>query len=99
MVPTRVVIAAGGPAMRWLLERGLRRGPEFGRGDSLSGGREAMDRVFSLQPDVLIFDPDRSESSATEVGRRLAERKARTRVLLVTADGSEEAILRHWKRG
>ena len=69
---------------------------------TLGSGRDAIDQINSVQPDVVLLDlnmPDVSGLTATEL---MLERRPETRILILSMHDSPEyiqAALRHGARG
>jgi two-component system NarL family response regulator len=53
-------------------------------------GREAIERVPELEPDLVLMDLEMPEMSGLEAARHLAERPHRPRVVTMTAHEDEE---------
>ena len=95
--PIRVVVADDFPLMRAALVEGWRRDPRIDVVGQASDGAEAMALVHSERPDVLVSDLDMPVADGYEVLEQL--RGSKTRVLIVTAKDSAEAMMEALARG
>jgi two-component system nitrate/nitrite response regulator NarL len=85
--PLKVVIADDHPLFRRGLARTIHRSPAFELVGEAADGREALELIDALEPDVAVLDHRMPELSGAEVCARLRVRPAagRTRVLLLSA--------------
>jgi DNA-binding NarL/FixJ family response regulator len=99
----RILIAEDDPLLRSLLEEVIEREPDMEVVGSVADGQEAVAQTVSLAPDILILDVYldvfKSGMNGLEVLRQLAERGAKTPVLVLTVDASEEMILQSFRAG
>jgi two-component system NarL family response regulator len=102
MTPTRVLIVDDHPMVAEGIEAILETYPDIEVVGTLSNGREAVDRVAELAPDVVLMDlnmPGVSGLSATEI---LMEDHPDLRVLILSMHDSPEYIstaLNHGAKG
>src|ERR1041384_4366084 len=79
-----------------LVRHGLRRMLEARSGWSVCGeastGLEAIDLARSLKPDVVILDLRMPELNGLEAAREIAKLVPPPEILILTVDGSEQAI-------
>ena len=72
--------------MRGMLEKSLRRA-NFNV-ELIAGGREALDRLQSVQPDLMLLDIDMPEVNGLDVLRRVRENPATRKVPVILLTGS-----------
>ena len=72
--------------MRGMLEKSLRRA-NFNV-ELIGGGREALDRLQSVQPDLMLLDIDMPEVNGLDVLRRVRENPATRKVPVILLTGS-----------
>lgn len=86
-----------------VVRRGLRALLESESGITIVGeaadGREALDKVAELDPDVLVLDLVMPGTSGLEVLRKLSERRARTRVVVLSMHASEAYVVEALRAG
>lgn len=79
-----------------MVRAGLRAVIEEQRGWEVCGeartGREAVDRAFELNPDVVVMDFTMPELNGMEATRQIHARLPRTQVLILTMHESEELV-------
>lgn len=87
----KVLIADDSAALRMMIVRTIRlagyNGHEF---VEAANGQEALDKVDTARPDLILLDWNMPEVSGIEVLRRLRKQGLRTPVGFVTSEGSEE---------
>lgn len=83
--PIRLVIADDHPIFRDGLRRLLAVEPDFEVVGEASNGREAVERVQALRPDVLLLDLAMPEAGGLDTLRELARANAPVRTVLLTA--------------
>jgi DNA-binding NarL/FixJ family response regulator len=92
-VPIRVIVADDHPIVLEGLSQLFTLEKDFQVVDQCSGGREALDAVLRLKPDVLVLDVRMPRVDGLAVLRELAARKSRTRVVLLTAEINDNEVL------
>lgn len=89
----RVLVADDHPIVRDGLVAILSTQPDFDVIGQAANGREVIDRVAELHPDVLLLDLEMPEIDGVEALRRLRDSGARVRTIVFTAFDSDERIL------
>jgi DNA-binding NarL/FixJ family response regulator len=89
----RLVIADDHPIFRDGLRRLLAAEPDFDVVGEASDGREAVDRVRTLRPDVLLLDLAMPAAGGLDTLRELARSGADVRTVLLTASIDREDAL------
>jgi DNA-binding NarL/FixJ family response regulator len=95
----RILIAEDDPLLRYFLEEVLQRESDLAIVGAVGDGLETVAKTVSLQPDVLLLDIYIPGINGLEVLQELAQRGATARVLVLTADGSEEIVLKAFRGG
>lgn len=91
--PIRIVIADDHPIFRDGLRRLLAVEPDFEVVGEAADGREAVERVVALRPDVLLLDLAMPGSGGLETLRELARGQAEVRSVILTASIEREDAL------
>lgn len=99
MASIRILIAEDDPLLRYFLEEVLQRESDLAIVGAVGDGLETVAKTVSLQPDVLLLDIYIPGINGLEVLQELAQRGATARVLVLTADGSEEIVLKAFRGG
>lgn len=92
MTPTRVIIVDDHPMVAEGIEAILETYDDLEVAAVLTNGQEAIDKVESLNPDVMLLDlnmPGVNGLSATEI---ILERRPETRILILSMHDSPEYI-------
>lgn len=86
-----------------LVRRGIRDLLEIQRGWKVVGeaanGRDAVEKVKKLKPDIAILDVTMPDMDGLEVTRQVREAAAETRVLILTMHESDQMVRRVFEAG
>ncbi len=85
MEPIRVLLADDHPVLRVGLRALLEQEPDIVVVGEASSGEEALARVASLRPDVVVLDCQMPDRSGPEVARQMRQRGLSGRVLALSA--------------
>ncbi len=85
MEPIRVLLADDHPVLRVGLRALLEQEPDIVVVGEASSGEEALTRVASLRPDVVVLDCQMPDRSGPEVARQMRQRGLSGRVLALSA--------------
>jgi DNA-binding NarL/FixJ family response regulator len=91
--PIRVLVADDHPIVRDGLVAILSTQPDISIVGEAANGREVLEQVLRLQPDVLLLDLEMPEMDGVEALRRLRDAGAVVRTIVFTAFDSDERIL------
>jgi DNA-binding NarL/FixJ family response regulator len=91
--PIRILVADDHPVVRDGLIAILSTQSDFQVVGEAASGAETVERVASLQPDVLLLDLEMPEMDGVEALSRLRETGARVRTIVFTAFDTDERIL------
>ncbi|MFD0978450.1 response regulator transcription factor [Tropicimonas aquimaris] len=102
MTPTRVLIVDDHPMVAEGIEAILETYPDIEVVGTLSNGREAVDQVAALKPDVVLMDLNMPEVNGLSATEMLMEDHPDLRVLILSMHDSPEYIstaLSHGAKG
>ena len=88
--PIRVLIADGQKLFREGLSVLLETSPDINVVGTASDGTEALDKTFSIGPDVVLLDNLLPVMNGASVSRRIRDMQSRTETLFLTAMHTEE---------
>ena len=94
MEPVRIVIADDHPVVRTGLHGILASQPDFEVVGEASTGREAVDLVQALRPDVVLMDLRMPEMDGVEAISRIVAEQPEARVLVLTTYDGDADIVR-----
>ena len=97
--PICVLIADGQKLFRNGLAVLLETSPEITVVGTSADGTDALDKTFSMTPDVVVIDNILPVMNGASVSRRIREMQARTEVLFLTAVHTEEAVREAFESG
>lgn len=95
----RILIADDHPIVRDGLAAVLGTQADFVVAGEAGTGAETVERALALAPDVLLLDLEMPDGDGVEALRRLRERGARVRALVLTAFDTDERILTALRAG
>ena len=90
----RVAIAEDHPEMRIALRMLLRLSEDIELVGEMTNGREALDCIQSLQPDVLVMDIRMPEMTGLEAARQITALGVKTRIVLISSSKGSSTIMR-----
>jgi serine phosphatase RsbU (regulator of sigma subunit) len=67
--------------------------------DTVRNGREAMTSFLQTRPDIVFLDVEMPGSTGLDVLARIREEQAETAVIITTAYGSEDVVVKALRRG
>ena len=88
----RVLLADDHPALRVGLRVLLDRAPDIEVVGETGDGTETLDRIETLQPDVVVLDCELPGMSGAEVARQVRQRGLQTRVLALSAYADDRYV-------
>src|SRR4051812_31190973 len=96
MVPARVqvVVADDHPLFRDGIERAVRERPDLELVGAAADGREALELIRDLAPQVAVLDLRLPELDGLQVLNAVARDALPTRVLILSASGDPELVYR-----
>ncbi len=89
----RILVADDHPVVRDGLVAMLGTQPDFDVVGEAATGREAVEQVGALQPDVVLLDLEMPEMDGVEVLHRLRHESREVRVIIFTAFDTDERIM------
>lgn len=95
----RVLIADDHTIFRQGLAQMLNSVDEFGLASQAADGREALQLIAQIKPDVAILDVSMPGMSGLEVTQEVISRALPTRIILLTMHGEPEAVSRAMRAG
>ena len=99
MTPTRIVLADDHTIMRNGLRLVLERQPDFSVVGEASNGREAIEVIDRVTPDVVVMDIGMPLLNGIEAAKRITAVHPNTAVLILSMHSDEGYILRALKAG
>ena len=101
MPPARVsvVVADDHPLFREGIERAVRERPDLELVGAAADGREALDRIRELEPQVAVLDVRLPQLDGLQVLNALTRDGSPTRVLFLSASGDPELVYRAVQSG
>ncbi|MEM8968553.1 MAG: response regulator transcription factor [Bacteroidota bacterium] len=96
---TTIVLADDHTVVRDGLRILLESESDFSVVGEASNGLEALDKVESLQPDIVLLDIRMPELDGIETARRLPEYSSHTRSLIISMHAHDEYVLRSARSG
>lgn len=90
MIQRRILLVDNSPVFLRAIELILTPHAEVQLIGFANSGREALDRVGELQPDLVLLDLVMPAMDGLEVMRRLAGQPRRPRIIITTAHDDEE---------
>lgn len=89
----RILVADDHPVVRDGLVAMLGTQPDFDVVGEAATGREAVEKVEALRPDVVLLDLEMPEMDGVEVLHRLRQESREARVIVFTAFDTDERIM------
>ena len=90
IAPARILLVDDSPYFLWVVASWLSTIDEIEVVGHASSGREALEQVDELGPDLVLMDLVMPEMGGLEAMRRLAARPRRPRVILISVHDDEE---------
>ncbi len=90
-----VLVVDDSPLVRRMVTQILRKDPLIEVIDVAKDGKEALDKIFALKPDVVTLDIDMPKMSGLDVLKVLKEEKTHTEVVVLsylTTEGAETTL-------
>lgn len=97
--PIRVLIADDHPVYRDGLRALIERSPDLSLAGEASNGREAVDRVLEIHPDVVLMDLQMPELTGIEATRRILEADPAARILVLTMSEDDDTLFAAMRAG
>ncbi len=95
----RVVIANDHGLFREMLRLAMRREGSVKIVGEAANGRQTIDVISDLKPDIVLLDSTMPEMGGIEVLPAIREKKLKTKALMLTANKSETVIFKALKGG
>ncbi len=95
----RVVIANDHGLFREMLRLAMRREGSVKIVGEAANGRQTIDVISELKPDIVLLDSTMPEMGGIEVLPAIREKKLKTKALMLTANKSETVIFKALKGG
>jgi two-component system nitrate/nitrite response regulator NarL len=90
--PIRVFVADDHPVFRDALGRSVNAHPRLELIGSAGDGRDALEQLRALEPDVALLDYRLPSLDGLEILRAIQQEGRTTRVVMLTGDGSSESV-------
>jgi DNA-binding NarL/FixJ family response regulator len=91
-MPFRILIADDHEVVRRGLSALLRSQPEWEICAEAADGREAVDKVLSMKPDVVILDIGMPNLNGLEATRQILKANPEVRILILTLHDSDQVV-------
>jgi len=91
-VPFRILIADDHEVVRRGLSALLRNQPEWEICGEAGDGREAVDKVLTLKPDVVILDIGMPNLNGLEATRQILKANPEVKILILTLHDSDQVV-------
>lgn len=95
----RVLVADDHPVFRYGMRALLSSDPDTELVGEATNGREAVDRVLELSPDVILMDFDMPQMNGIEATRKILEASPHTSILMVTMSEEDESVVEAVRAG
>ncbi len=95
----RIVLAEDHALVRSSIRDSLEHFPDFEVVGEAADGKQALELVNSLQPDILVCDIRMPVLSGIDVARRVQELSPQTRTLMLSAYDDKDYVLELFKAG
>ena len=89
----RILIADDHPIVRYTLKELLALESDFEIVGEACEGREVLDKVRQIDPDILLLDLRMPNLNGLEILEALQRSNTRTRVILLTASGDKDVLM------
>lgn len=98
-MPIRMVIADDHALLRQGIKNVLSLEPDFDMVGEAADGEEAISKVESLKPDILLLDVNMPRMNGLEVTKRLRSANSSVKVIILTMHDDESYVLEVIKSG
>lgn len=98
-MPIRIVIADDHALLRQGIKNVLSLEPDFEVVGEAADGDEAISKVESLKPDILLLDINMPRMTGLEVAKRLKAAKAAVKIIILTIHDDESYVIEVIKSG
>jgi DNA-binding NarL/FixJ family response regulator len=97
--PLRILIADDHDMMREGVRAVIERQPGWEVCGIACTGREAVERAFALEPDIVVMDMSMPELNGLDAAQQIKRRLPQTEILIVTAHDTDELIREVFEAG